>query len=687
MNILDKLLQHIKVKQKPLWSPEVFYYYLKTIVTIREKLNFTGDHILKYTPNKNDKFIIFGDIQGAFHSLIRDLEELKKQEFITEDLKIKETNTYIIINGDLINRSAYVMETLTIVLRLMIVNPEKIIYICGNHEDNETWRGFQLNQELIYKAPQLHSNDMPTDILLTRFFATLPLALYIKKDNDFIRISHFKGNQKGLDERNFGQFLKKDEIPGNFSILKLNEQIMEKETVIIAVSIFGENHTSYHQITDGLELLFSDRGSTSWNIMSAPTSVFQKLFGFYNDTFVILDLGSTINVSTLTLNYQDARHLNGFKTKTFHAIYGVELTKTNGQKIVHTKEEIVIGCTLDLSKTSAVLGRRIREGLHVGILEANYSNLIGDKFIKLVVLDDGYTPHLAKRNALRLLEDYKANILLSSVGTPTTEAIFPLIQEEKILMLFPFTGSRMFRKKELTHFIHYRPALQKESFALTQFAVTFLDQRKIAFFYQNDAYGLACLEGAKKALDECNIHDFIEAPYERNSLNVDFAAEKIMNFGPNAIMFFGTTAPSIALIKKLGVENLFEKLFLGISFLTDVFRYFLRSKGLELIITRIVPNINSDLEIAQDYRNAIAKYSPTSILSADSFEGYIHSKFLEEFLRNIKGSVTKEKIIEQFEKLKDYPFKGMNLNFNPETRELLTDVWADLGKGPWVKIG
>lgn len=679
MTIISKFF---KKKTEYYWSPEVFYALLKNQVST-QKENDCKPRILQYLPHKGDIFIIFGDVQGAFHSLIRDLERIKELGFLDSSLKITQERVFIVFNGDLINRSAYVMETMSVVLALESANPGKVLYLRGNHEDKNEWQNHQLEQEILFKRPITYPNDPPVRKLIQAYFNSLPLGLYLTFGNDFVRISHFKSNCNGTKGYTFGALLKQEKEKGKLYSLAVQNHIEEKENILIKVSIAGENHTSFHRLTHGLELLFPDHGSTCWNIMSAPTETFQKLFQFYNDAFVIFQAGDDVYSSILELHYQDVRNLNGFKTKLYHPVYGTEIVSKKPKKV--SKEEVVVGCTLDLTKTSSLLGRRIREGMHIGALEANDKNEMSDRFIRLVFLDDGYTPHRARRNAEILKDEYKADLLLSPIGTPTTEAILPLVAEGKTLILFPFTGSKLFRKKELKHFIHFRPSLQKESFEITKFAVSGLDQKRMAFFYQNDGYGLSCLEGARKVLD-LFYFDYVEVPYERNSLNIDSAAEAIAQFKPSAIMFFATTAPSMALIKKLGIEFLFDKMFFGTTFMTDALRYFLRSFGLEFIVTRIVPHLNTDLEICKKYKHAIETYSPTKYLSAESFEAYIQTKLLEDLLKNMEGSITKERIIEQFESMENKPFYGLNLNFDQETRELETDLWVDLGKGPWIKL-
>ncbi|MBA3752470.1 hypothetical protein H0X06_06840 [Candidatus Dependentiae bacterium] len=71
------------------------------------------------------------------------------------------------------------------------------------------------------------------------------------------------------------------------------------------------------------------------------------------------------------------------------------------------------------------------------------------------------------------------------------------------------------------------------------------------------------------------------------------------------------------------------------------------------------------------------RHNPDGRLSPDSLEGYINASVLIDVLHTINKPFTNEILIKKLEAIKNYPYKGLMLNFNPETRELLKDVWID----------
>ena len=372
-----------------------------------------------------------------------------------------------------------------------------------------------------------------------------------------------------------------------------------------------------------------------------------------------------------------------FKTESFNLISRQLVTGNHLKKF--SKSPLVFGTTLDLSETSAALGKRLRTGIELRFDKENQESGINGHPLEMVFLDDHYTPRTAKQNVLELIKNYHTSIIVAPLGTPTTEAFLPLAEDKEILILFPYTGAMIFRKPTLTHVINLRASYASEAKALVDYAVNTLQARRLALFYQDDSYGLAPLEGARAELKKLGIKEWSEVGYTRNNPNVTAAAQKIATFNPDAILFFSTPAPSKALIMHLGINNVASTLFMGISFLTDVFRTFLKGRGLSIIMARVMPNPeDTSYEIVRDYQKALKGSSIESFISVDSLEGYINASVLIDALKSIKGPVTQEALIEKIEGLKDYPYKGLTLNFNPETRELLSDVWIDTGVGPWI---
>ncbi len=131
----------------------------------------------KFQPAEGDRFMIWCDLQGAFHSLLRDLSYLKSQGVINDYFKILKPNYYFVFNGNIVGGSPFQFEMLVLLLQLMNVNPKNIFYTKGKEE--QRWQNFTLLTELKVRVGK--ELDKLTEIrtLIDNFFSTLPFALYL----------------------------------------------------------------------------------------------------------------------------------------------------------------------------------------------------------------------------------------------------------------------------------------------------------------------------------------------------------------------------------------------------------------------------------------------------------------------------------------------------------------------------
>jgi hypothetical protein len=98
-----------------------------------------------------------------------------------------------------------------------------------------------------------------------------------------------------------------------------------------------------------------------------------------------------------------------------------------------------------------------------------------------------------------------------------------------------------------------------------------------------------------------------------------------------------------------------------------------------------VPNPDlSDIEIVREYRRAVENMPPANDMHC--LEAYIGADFFIHVLEQIGEPITVEKILTYLENVKNYSYKGLTFNFNPETRGLVHDLRLNTGAGDWQKI-
>jgi len=709
------------------WNPQGFSTLLRSLTKKRELNGLMGDFIQKYLPNPGDHLMIWTDLFGAFHSLVRDLVELRTKGIITDEFKITRPDCLFVFNGNVIDNSPYVLETLTLVMRLLEANPQQVIYTRGNHEDKQEWHAYGLARELKVRAAGLSREVIPLNKKVTQFFNTLPLGLFLpqttEKEIELVLIANNEYSKVGFDLKKFAGFLEQTK-DGQLSSFKLDNKLTSKKPVHLKVIISGEDRSiTYHQ-TVGLMMLGMQREAIRWLVFSSPTSRNRRMYEFFYDAFAELKITDKLSDWTITLYNQDVRKFFGFKKKVAYnlltgqriqegtkkepispvpeakqkiepakmiqAVQEPKKPKAKEQKEEEKKEavptekhEVVVGATIDLSKGASVIGQFLKEGLNLAFGQAAQEGGVGSYLPRITIYDDEYTPAKTRVLVLKLL-NAGIDIFLDSVGSPTTESYLDLIKDGKVLLLFPYTGSPLFRKPDLKSIINMRVGYIDEGRVLADYAIDTLHTTNAAIFYQNDSFGRGALKGVMDEFKKRGFKNVVEVPYDRNDVSFGPQVKILKDADPDTIFFFAVVPAVREIIRQLGVPFFGGKNLIGMSVYNELFEKYLAEKGLRFVMIRVVPDPNtSQLEIVKEYRDVATKNNKT--FNFTSLEAFINAQVFFDVLKRIPPPLTKEKIIKELEGIKNYNFKGIELNFDPNTRQLLHTLWIDNGIGPLIK--
>ena len=313
---------------KPLWDAYEFQKLLSRVTNERELNGLMNQFVQKFIPVKDDNCIIFGNLEGAFHSLVRGLDEFIRKKYLDNSLRIINPQVYIVFNGDVVDKSAYILETLTVILVLMHKNPDHVFYLRGPLEYKRHWITGCLPKELSFKAGYASNEDIPFLSLMNRFFNTLPLAFYLldnssQQTKEIIRIAPWAKDFSILNEESFSAFFSDNKT--GLSTLKLTGNQLKKNTVTIKALIMNELLDIGYQKTIGLQVASKEKGLTTWTLLSSPIGPNRQLYDFYYDAFAILSTKNSINSWTIQLCNRDVRDFRGFICgQKFNVITGFE---------------------------------------------------------------------------------------------------------------------------------------------------------------------------------------------------------------------------------------------------------------------------------------------------------------------------------------------------------------------------
>ena len=333
-----------------------------------------------------------------------------------------------------------------------------------------------------------------------------------------------------------------------------------------------------------------------------------------------------------------------------------------------TDNEILIGQFAAFSGPAAQLGLRMNAGILAHFEAINEQGGINKRKLKLVTRDDSYEPEKAAAAAKALINDDKVFALIGSVGTPTTLAALPAINEAKIPLIGPFTGAQALREPFSRQVFHVRASYFTETDRIVQHLTT-LGIKRIAVFYQNDSYGKAGLEGVTRALEKRQLKAVAAATVERNSVDVAKSIDDILKASPEAVVQISAYKSSAAFIKAARAAGFggqfFNVSFVGSKALADE----LGEVGKGVVISQVVPfPYQGSSQVVRDYQREMAAAGQKE-LDFSSFEGHLAARVMVEGLKRAGNNLSREGLINALETLRNFNLGGFVVNYSPSSHE------------------
>lgn len=345
-------------------------------------------------------------------------------------------------------------------------------------------------------------------------------------------------------------------------------------------------------------------------------------------------------------------------------------------------KNIYVGGVLDLEGQSRGLGQGMRDGI-----EAAFRGVqVRGRSLKYITVNDSYTPELTVRGTQQLI-DSGIFAMLGNVGTPTAKVALPILAENEIPAVGFFTGAGLLRPG-VGEVINYRASYTEEAAAVIDQALdNGMDVEQICAYVQNDAYGMAGVEGIKVALKKrTKTRQIIERLDQILAMEGDNPARN--NIGPVGVYQRNTltSREGYESLKKWETQNNVEcRLVISVGTYNAVGRFvgYSRYKGEDwlvsavsftgadniknvltqfsvqdrFIMTQVVPPLDEKLPIIREAKAALG-----SDFGYVSLEGYIVGKMFIAILNNVEGDLTRSNFVKAA-KGNSFNVGGLDLSF------------------------
>lgn len=341
------------------------------------------------------------------------------------------------------------------------------------------------------------------------------------------------------------------------------------------------------------------------------------------------------------------------------SIYSYYITVSNNTK------EILLGLSIPKTGIMKEWGDKVLIGANSYFSYANKNNLLGETKIKLLVYDDKYEPELTEENTLRLL---KKDIFafFGFVGTPTVKKILPILKNSDTPFIAPFSGASFLRETQSDNFVNFRSSYKEEIDYIVDYLYHEKGITKIAVFYQNDNYGEEGFVALLNALKKRKLSLVSESTYKRNTLSIRHAFHEISNSKPQAILLVGAYKANALFIKTAKKSpKLKDTLFCNISF--GAANEMVKELGTDtknVLFSEVVPSYNDrSKEVIKEYQKLMHAYAPKEPLGFISLESFLAAKVVVAALKEIDGTITRKKFIQEIDKLPPTTLKGVPIAY------------------------
>ncbi len=365
-------------------------------------------------------------------------------------------------------------------------------------------------------------------------------------------------------------------------------------------------------------------------------------------------------------------------------------------------QRIVLGMSAAFSGPSRGLGIELYRGASAYFEHVNSTGGVDGRKIVLKTYDDGYQPDPSVQNTMTLMLEDRVFALFGYVGTPTVTRVLPMLkkfQDTTMYLFFPFTGAQPQREPPYGDFaFNLRASYRQETAGLVDNFVS-IGRKRIAVFYQADAYGRSGWEGVRRALREHGEKIVAEATYRRGQRfdsSMGRQVEILKAANPDAVICIGAYAACAAFLRDavdLGLSVPVANLsFVGSESLLQLITQSRpdRDRYTDLLVnSQVVPSYE-DVRIPaiQEYRQLMLRHNPDppqdlleqsySALpqSFVSLEGFLDAKMMVKILEVLGENPDRANLESAVFSIQDYDLGiGELVSFGPDRRQGLQSVY------------
>jgi len=365
--------------------------------------------------------------------------------------------------------------------------------------------------------------------------------------------------------------------------------------------------------------------------------------------------------------------------------------------------DIVIGISSPFTGSVKANGIELYRGSLAYFEHVNQRGGVHGRKITVKALDDNYNPLTAIANTMQLIEQEQVFLLFDYMGTAVVTRILPVLKlfgDRDVFLFCPYSGGEAQRLPPYdSHVFNLRASYKQETEGLVENLLR-IGRKRIAVFYQADAFGRGGWEGVQGALAKHGLKIVAEATYRHGTpFSASFTPQvEILRRGePDAVISIAFHADGAGFIRDArdaGWDVPIANLSVGGSAILPLLSLEGARTGRQnytsnLISSEVVPNYEDlSLPAVRQYRELMDRYHPMppKELSGEGYtpfryshiglEGFLNAKVLVEVLERLGEPPARERLRKVVESIKNLDIGiDTRVSFGPDRHQGMDKVY------------
>lgn len=284
------------------------------------------------------------------------------------------------------------------------------------------------------------------------------------------------------------------------------------------------------------------------------------------------------------------------------------------------------------------------------------------------MFDDAYDPAKTMAGVKELQEGKGMFAWVSGVGTAPGLAVKEYLMGKKIPWVGPSAGSLHWITPPQKYLFAVYPLYYIEAKALVRHAVEKMGKKKVAIIYQNDDYGKNGVQGAAEELAKFNMKLVAEVPVQLTDKDLKPHVMQLKNSEADAVLLWTNVTHAVMTVGTSAAMQ-FAPQFLSTSTCSDFPMMMSISKGLwkGVIAATFAELPDSKNPLMQKYKKeAFDKFAAKDERwGLFYYAGIAFAEPLVEGIKRCGKEVTREKVVSEMEKIKDFQGISGKISYKP----------------------